>query len=74
LESVAQQEENLLLRNQLFVALTRSMAWVHPSGIQDPHTHADYLFYEEVRRVLSSGTTLQFTELQAKPTSFMGGM
>ncbi|MBD1842624.1 ATP-binding domain-containing protein [Cyanobacteria bacterium FACHB-63] len=61
LEAVAQQEDNLLLRNQLFVALTRSMAWVHLSGIQDPDTHTDYVFYEEVRRVLSNGTTLKFT-------------
>lgn len=71
LESVAQQEENVLLRNQLFVALTRSMAWVHLSGIKDPHTHADYLFYDEVRRVLSSGTTLQFIYRKPQQRSLM---
>ncbi|BAS60299.1 pentapeptide repeat protein (plasmid) [Leptolyngbya boryana NIES-2135] len=61
LESVAQQEDNLLLRNQLFVALTRSQAWVHLSGIKDAHTYSDYLLYDEVRRVIASGTTLRFT-------------
>jgi hypothetical protein len=61
LESIAQQEDNLLLRNQLFVALTRSQAWVHLSGIKDAHTYSDYLFYDEVRRGIASGTTLRFT-------------
>ncbi|MBW4422554.1 MAG: ATP-binding domain-containing protein [Myxacorys californica WJT36-NPBG1] len=50
LERAAEQEDNLLLRNQLFVALTRSQAWVHLSGITDPGTPSDYLFYDEVRR------------------------
>jgi superfamily I DNA and RNA helicase len=61
LELVAQDESNQALRNQLFVALTRSMAWVHLSGIQDPDTHADYLLYDEMRKVLASGDTLRFT-------------
>jgi superfamily I DNA and RNA helicase len=61
LEFVAQDEGNVALRNQLFVALTRSMAWVHLSGIKDPDTHSDYLLYDEVRKVIQSGDTIRFT-------------
>lgn len=61
LEAVAQDEANLALRNQLFVALTRSMAWVHLSGVQDSATHTDYLLYDEIRDVINSGNTLKFT-------------
>jgi superfamily I DNA and RNA helicase len=60
LEFVAQDEGNIKLRNQLFVALTRSMAWVHLSGITDPDTHSDYLLYDEVRNVIRSGDTIKF--------------
>ncbi|MEP0873656.1 ATP-binding domain-containing protein [Trichocoleus desertorum AS-A10] len=68
LELVAQDESNLALRNQLFVALTRSMAWVHLSGIKDPDTHADYLLYDEMRRVIKSGNTLKFNFRKPKRT------
>jgi len=61
LEQVAQDENNLRLRNQLFVALTRSTAWIHLSGIQDPNTQTDYLLYDEIRRVITSKNTLRFT-------------
>lgn len=61
LELIAQDESNLALRNQLFVALTRSMAWTHLSGIRDPNTHSEYLFYQEIRNVLNQGNTLKFT-------------
>ena len=61
MELVAQDENNLTLRNQLFVAMTRSMAWVHLSGIKDPNTHTDYLLYHEMRKVIASGDTLKFT-------------
>jgi superfamily I DNA and RNA helicase len=61
LEFVAQDEGNVALRNQLFVALTRSMAWVHLSGIQDPDTHSEYLLYDEVRKVIRSGNVIKFT-------------
>lgn len=66
LELVAQDENNLALRNQLFVALTRSMAWVHLSGIQDPDTKADYLLYTEMQKVIKSGDTLKFTYRRPK--------
>lgn len=59
LEFVAQADA--CLRNQLFVAMTRSMAWVHLSGIQDPSTQTDYLLYDEMRRVIESGSSITFT-------------
>ena len=46
-EALAQNESNLRLRNQLFVALTRSMGWVHVSGIKSV-TGDDYLLYDGV--------------------------
>jgi superfamily I DNA and RNA helicase len=61
LELLAQDESNLALRNQLFVAMTRSMAWVHLSGLKDPDTRTDYLLYHEIRKVMDSGDTLKFT-------------
>jgi superfamily I DNA and RNA helicase len=60
LELIAQNEDNVALRNQLFVALTRSMAWIHLSGIKDPDTHSDYLLYDEVKKVILSGDTIKF--------------
>lgn len=61
LELVARNEAVLTLRNQIFVAMTRSMGWVHLSGIQDPDTYTDYLLYDEIRKVIRSGNTLRFT-------------
>ncbi|MDM3857611.1 MAG: hypothetical protein PT120_22665 [Aphanizomenon gracile PMC649.10] len=43
------------MRNQLFVALTRSRGWVDISGI------GDYPFYEEVNKVIAQGNTFTFT-------------
>lgn len=60
LDAIARDESNIQLRNQLFVALTRSAAWVHLSGIQDPETKGDYPLYEEIRSVIASGETLEF--------------
>lgn len=61
LERIAQDESNLSLRNQLFVALTRSLAWVHLSGIREPQTGTNYLLYEEIRQVINSNYTFHFT-------------
>ncbi|MBW4620274.1 MAG: pentapeptide repeat-containing protein [Cyanosarcina radialis HA8281-LM2] len=55
LDNVAKNESNITLRNQLFVALTRSKAWVKLSGI------GKYSLYEEMRRVINSGDTFTFT-------------
>lgn len=55
LDQIAKDESNLQLRNQLFVALTRTRAWVMLSGI------GCYAFYEEVKQVIASRETLTFT-------------
>ncbi len=55
LDRVAQEESNPNLRNQLVVALTRSMGWVRVSGV------GTYPLYEEFHRVIRSGERLAFT-------------
>ncbi|MGK7924881.1 MAG: pentapeptide repeat-containing protein [Spirulina sp.] len=55
LDGIAKNESSIQLRNQLFVALTRSRAWVNLSGI------GSYLFYEEFRQILRCGDTFNFT-------------
>ncbi|MBD2313679.1 pentapeptide repeat-containing protein [Desertifilum sp. FACHB-1129] len=55
LDGIAKNEQDLTLRNQLFVALTRSRAWVSLSGI------GRYPFYQEVQQAIASGDTLKFT-------------
>ncbi len=54
LDNIAKDESNVILRNQLFVALTRARGWVKLSGI------GKYPLYEEMRRVISSGDTFTF--------------
>jgi superfamily I DNA and RNA helicase len=53
-DNVARDESNINLRNQLFVALTRSRGWVRLSGI------GSYAMYEEMQRVIDSGDTFTF--------------
>ena len=55
LDNIAKHEDDFSLRNQLFVALTRTRGWVELSGT------GDYPFYEEMRQVISSGDTFTFT-------------
>ncbi len=55
LDNIASDESDIKLRNQLFVALTRSRAWVNLSGVD-----GNYPFYEELRRVMESGNSFQF--------------
>jgi len=55
LDNVAKDESNIRLRNQLFIALTRTRAWVKLSGV------GKYPMYEEMRRVIASGNTFTFT-------------
>ncbi|MGK7944277.1 MAG: pentapeptide repeat-containing protein, partial [Microcystaceae cyanobacterium] len=55
LDHIAQSEGDILLRNQLFIALTRSQAWVNLSGI------GNYSFYQEVKEVLNSLDQFTFT-------------
>lgn len=55
LDHVASSENNVNLRNQLFVAMTRARGWVSMSGIQ-----GNYPMYDEINRVLASGNTFSF--------------
>ncbi|MCL1464946.1 pentapeptide repeat-containing protein [Argonema galeatum] len=55
LDNIAKEESNIILRNQLFIALTRTRGWVKLSGIDN------YPMYEEMRRVIKSGDTFTFT-------------
>jgi superfamily I DNA and RNA helicase len=55
LDQIAQDESNLYLRNQLFVALTRTRAWVNISGIDD------YSLYQELTELINSKNQIQFT-------------
>ncbi|ELR98349.1 pentapeptide repeat-containing protein [Gloeocapsa sp. PCC 73106] len=55
LDQIAQAEHNLNLRNQLFVAITRSKAWLNLSGI------GYYPMYQEIRGLLASPEHLTFS-------------
>jgi uncharacterized protein YjbI with pentapeptide repeats len=54
LDLLAKDESNLALRNQLFVALTRTRAWANLSGI------GSYPLYSEIGNVLHSRDTFTF--------------
>lgn len=54
LDNLAKDENNLHLRNQLFIALTRARGWVNLSGIES------YPFYQEMQQVIDSGDTFTF--------------
>ncbi len=54
LDNIAENEADFSLRNQLFVALTRTKGWLNVSGI------GSYHFYDEFRNVLKSGNTFRF--------------
>ncbi|MFH7024334.1 MAG: ATP-binding domain-containing protein [Heteroscytonema crispum UTEX LB 1556] len=48
LDKIAKNESNIMLRNQLFVALTRSRAWVQVSGV------GNYPMYDEFNQVITT--------------------
>ncbi|MEB3181856.1 MAG: ATP-binding domain-containing protein [Nostocaceae cyanobacterium] len=54
-DNVARNESDVNLRNQLFVALTRTRGWANLSGV------GNYPMYEEMQRVINSGDTFTFT-------------
>jgi superfamily I DNA and RNA helicase len=54
-DNVAKDEGNITLRNQVFVALTRSRGWAKLSGV------GFYPMCDEMNRVISSGDTFNFT-------------
>lgn len=53
--NIAKNESSISLRNQLFVALTRSKAWVNLSGV------GEYPMCEELRQVIKNGSSFSFT-------------
>lgn len=56
LDHVAAQEDNIKLRNQLFVGVSRSRGWVHLSGA----AMADTKLADEIQRVIAADGTLKF--------------
>ena len=54
LDNLARDANNLTLRNQLFIALTRTQGWVNLSGI------GHYHFYQELAQVIANGNKFQF--------------
>lgn len=54
LDQIAQVENHLNFRNQLFVAMTRSRGWLRLSGL------GSYPFYEELAQVIASTDSLTF--------------
>ncbi|MEM7556311.1 MAG: ATP-binding domain-containing protein [Cyanobacteria bacterium P01_A01_bin.84] len=54
-ENIARNESDINLRNQLFVALTRSRGWANLSGV------GNYPMYNEMQAVIESGDTFTFT-------------
>ena len=54
-DCIAKNESNLSLRNQLFVALTRSKGWLKLSGT------GAYPMYDEMWRVMQTGDSFTFT-------------
>lgn len=54
LENVAKEENDISLRNQLFVALTRSKCWVKIFGV------GDYPLYDELNRCIEANGVFNF--------------
>ena len=54
LDKIAEDETNFALRNQLFVALTRTKGWLNVSGI------GEFPFYDEFKEVLESNNRFEF--------------
>ncbi len=58
LDNIAKKESDIYLRNQLFVALTRSRGWVNISGI------SDYPLYGELEQIIANKDSIKFTFTQ----------
>jgi superfamily I DNA and RNA helicase len=54
LDNIARDESDITLRNQLFVAMTRTKGWLNLSGV------GNYPMYEEVHQVIASCDTFKF--------------
>ncbi len=55
LDQIAQDEANLYLRHQLYVALTRTRAWVNISGI------GNYSLYQELTELIKNSNKISFS-------------
>ncbi len=54
LDNIARNESDIALRNQLFVAMTRSKGWLNLSGV------GNYPMHEEVHQAIASCDTFKF--------------
>jgi superfamily I DNA and RNA helicase len=63
-DQIAREEASPRMRNQLFVALTRSKGWVHLSGT------GQYDMYDEIDQVIDAGTIIEFSF--SRPSRDMG--
>ncbi|MEM9272120.1 MAG: pentapeptide repeat-containing protein [Cyanobacteria bacterium P01_F01_bin.143] len=61
LDNLAKDANNLALRNQLFIALTRTQGWGSLSGI------GDYDFYQELEQVIANGNKFEFIFSDSNP-------
>ncbi|BDA71871.1 pentapeptide repeat protein [Calothrix sp. PCC 7716] len=61
LDNVAKSESNIILRNQLFVAMTRARGWVNLTGI------GNYPMYQEIEKVIDCDGKYQFTYNSNRP-------
>lgn len=61
LDEVGEREGEVSMRNQLFVALSRSHGWVNLSGTQIPRG-----FIDEVNAILAAGEQITFTMSRPK--------
>jgi len=57
LDNIAKEEANLSLRNQIFIGLTRTKAWVNISGV------GNYVMYKELKEVLKVDDHFSFKVL-----------
>ncbi len=65
LDHIAKAENNLLLRNQLFVAMTRSQGWLTMSGI------GHYSLYQELENVIKQKDSFSLTYRPPKQREIM---
>jgi superfamily I DNA and RNA helicase len=60
LEQVAMEEKDRLLRNQLFVGMTRTKGWLTMTGISSPDEE-EYGLYREIEQALATPNKITFT-------------
>lgn len=68
LDNIAKLEDNYQLRNQLFVAMTRTKGWLWLSGLKSPPA-MQYSLYQELQQVINIYGCLEFRN-RLSPTTF----